>query len=204
MPEFAYSIAPDGLYVNLFESSTIDWTHAGQPLKLQLKSEFPFKPEVELRLTAATPARMKLRVRVPQWAAKEMAVLVNGTQAGTGKPGSFVTLERTWKDGDTVAFRLPMDFRLTHYTGIEKVAGREQFAIEYGPILLALVGKEPGVIDEKGNTTLPASPGDIAQRLRPKPGAPLHFTVDGAPHHEYIPYWQLGDQLFTCYPVLSA
>ena len=91
-----------------------------------------------------------------------------------------------------------------HYTGIEKVEGREQYAIEYGPILLALVGNEPGVIDEKGNTTLPASPADITKRLQPKAGAPLHFTIDGAPGHEYIPYWQLSDQLFTCYPVLGA
>ncbi len=204
MPEFAYSIAPDGLYVNLFESSTIDWTHAGQPLKLQLKSEFPFKPEVELRLTAAAPTRMKLRVRVPHWAATEMAVMVNGAAAGTGKPGSFVTLDRTWKDGDKVGFTLPMAFRLTQYTGIERVSGREQFAIEYGPILLALVGKEAGVIDEKGNTSLPASPADIVKRLQPKPGAPLHFSIEGAPRHEYIPYWQLADQLFTCYPVLTA
>ena len=97
-----------------------------------------------------------------------------------------------------------MDFRLTHYTGIEKVAGREQYAIEYGPILLALVGNEAGVIDENGNATLPASPADIVKRLQPKPGAPLHFSVEGAPLHEYIPYWQLSDQLFTCYPVLGA
>jgi DUF1680 family protein len=169
-----------------------------------MKSEFPFKPEVELHVTASAPARLKLRVRVPQWAAKDMAVLVNGSAAGSGKPGSFVTLDRMWKNGDTIAFTLPMDFRLTHYTGIEKVAGKEQYAIEYGPILLALVGKEAGVIDEKGNTTLPASPADIARRLKPKAGAPLHFSIDGAPRHEYIPYWQLSDQLFTCYPVLSA
>jgi hypothetical protein len=169
-----------------------------------MKSEFPFRPEVELHLTASAPARMKLRVRVPQWASKDMAVRVNGAPAGSGKPGSFVTLDRTWKDGDAIAFTLPMDFRLTHYTGIEKVAGREQYAIEYGPILLALVGNEAGVIDEKGDATLPASPADIVKRMQPKPGAPLHFSVEGAPRHEYIPYWQLSDQLFTCYPVLGA
>ena len=204
MPEFIYSIAPDGLYVNLYESSTIHWVHAGQPLKLQLKSEFPFRPEVEMQLSAAAPAQMKLRVRVPHWAASEMAILVNGAAAGSGKPGSFVTLDRTWKDGDRIAFKLPMDFRLTHYTGIEKVAGKEQYAVEYGPILLALVGTEDGVIDAQGNTTLPASPDDLAKRLQPKAGAALHFTIEGAPRHTYIPYWQLTDQLFTCYPTLGA
>ena len=164
-------------------------------MQLQLKSEFSFRPEVMLHLASAATARFKLRVRVPRWASKEMAVMVNGASAGSGEPGSFVTLDRTWKDGDSTAFTLPMDFRLTHYTGIEKIAGREQYAIEHGPILLALVGTEAGVIDEKGNTTLPASPDDLVRRLRPR---------TGAPRHEYIPYWQLAYQWLARYPVLGA
>jgi hypothetical protein len=131
-------------------------------------------------------------------------VRVNDAASLTGKPGSYVLLDRAWTDRDRIRFTLPMDFRLTHYTGQERVAGKEQYAVEYGPILLALIGSEPGQVDEKGNATVPVRPADLAQRLRPKPGAPLHFTIDGDPRHEYIPYWLLQDQLFTCYPVLSA
>jgi hypothetical protein len=38
LPEHIYSIAPDGLYVNLYEPSTIKWQHAGQSMELILKT----------------------------------------------------------------------------------------------------------------------------------------------------------------------
>ena len=36
-----------------------------------------------------------------------MAVTVNGKPAGTGKPGSYVTLDRAWAEGDVASFTLP-------------------------------------------------------------------------------------------------
>src|ERR1035441_4216349 len=134
MPEFIYSLAADGLYVNLFAASSIAWQQAGQSLKLHMVTGFPFRPEVELRFSAARPVRARLRIRVPAWAARDMPIRVNGSAAATGKAGTYVTLDRVWKEGDTVSFTLPMDFRLTHYAGVERVAGQEQYALEYGPI----------------------------------------------------------------------
>jgi len=31
--------------------------------------------------------------------------------------------------------------------------------------------------------------------------APLHFAVDGTPKYEFVPYFEIGDESFTCYPV---
>jgi len=31
----------------------------------------------------------------------------------------------------------------------------------------------------------------------------LHFTVAGDATHEYMPYWEVADQPFTCYPVMG-
>ncbi len=204
LPEFIYSLAPDGVFVNLFEKSSITWQQAGQPFTLRMDTAFPFSPAVALQISTPKAVHAKLRVRIPSWAAKEVEVTVNDHASVTGKPGSYVLLDRTWANGDRVRFTLPMDFRLTRYTGSERVAGQERYAVEYGPILLALIGTQPGQVDEKGNATVPLRPDGLFQRLRPKPGAPLHFTIDGDPRHEYIPYWQVQDQLFTCYPVLSA
>jgi DUF1680 family protein len=204
LPEFIYSLAPDGVFVDLFENSSITWQQAGQPFTLRMETAFPFDPRVALQVSTATPVHAKIRVRIPSWANHDVELRVNDAASLTGKPGSYVLLDRTWANGDRVHFTLPMDVRLTHYTGHERVAGKEQYAVEYGPILLALVGTQPGEVDEKGNATVPVGPADLAQRLRPKPGAPLHFTIDGDPHHEYVPYWLLQDQFFTCYPVLSG
>jgi DUF1680 family protein len=190
------------LYVNLFAASSIAWQQAGQALKLHMVTGFPFRPDVELRFSAARPARARLRVRVPAWAARDMAIRVNGSVAATGKAGTYVTLDRSWKQGDTVSFTLPMDFRLTRYAGVETVAGQEQYALEYGPILMALVGG----VDDRGGALIPIAPEDLPKRLRAQAGQPLRFAIEGGLQgQEYMPYWQVvADQAFTCYPVMRA
>ncbi len=200
MPEFIYSIAPDGLYVNLFAASSIEWRQGGQFLKLRMTTEFPFRPEVELRVDAPRAVRARIRVRVPAWAARDVTIRVNGAAAATGGAGAYVELDRSWKSGDAVSFTLPMDFRLTRYAGVDGAAGREQFALEYGPILMALVGE----VDEKGGAALSVSAADLPKRLRAIAGQPLHFRIDGDPGREYLPYWQVAaEQLFTCYPAMT-
>ena len=186
LPEFIYSLAEDGLYVDLFAASSIEWKQAGQPLELRMITDFPFRRGVE-------------RVRVPAWAAKDMPVQVNGAGVALGKAGSYVVLDRTWKDGDVISFVLPAEFRLTHYMGQERVPSRELYALEYGPILMVPVGD----VDEKGNARVPHGPGDLIRNLSPKVGHPLTFQVDGDPAHEYIPYWQVGTRVFTCHPALA-
>jgi DUF1680 family protein len=199
LPEYIYSIAPDGIYVNLFEASTIRWKQAGQALEARMLTRFPFKPEVELRLSMPRQTRAKIRVRVPAWAAKPMPILVNGTVAAHGKPGTFAAIERTWSEGDKISFTLPMEFRLTRYTGEEKLSGRDHYALEYGPILMAAVGE----VDEKGGALIPRNPGDLIGSLKPSGDRPLHFRIDGDERHEYMPYWLVENQAFTCYPAIG-
>jgi len=199
MPEFIYSIAADGLYVNLFAASRIRWRCGGQTVNLAMATKFPLRPEVELHLATPRPVRARIRVRVPSWAASRMPIRVNGATVATGSAGSYAALDRTWKEGDTISFALPMDFRLTAYTGQERTVGQERFALEYGPILLALVGET----DEKGGARIPITEADLPRFLQPKPGRPLHFTIGGDDRHEYMPYWEVADQPFTCYPVMG-
>jgi DUF1680 family protein len=199
MPEFIYSIAADGLYVNLFAASHIEWRCGGQTVKLAMATGFPYRPEVELHLSTSRPVRARIRVRVPSWAASRMPIRVNGATVAAGSAGSYTTLDRTWKEGDTISFALPMDFRLTAYTGQERTVGQERFALEYGPILLALVGE----VDEKGGARIPITEADLPRFLQPKPGQPLHFSIGGDDRHEYMPYWEVADQPFTCYPVMG-
>jgi DUF1680 family protein len=200
MPEFIYSNAPDGLYVNLFVASRTEWRQDGQSLRLQMSTEFPFRPDVELRIAASRPVRARIRVRVPAWAARDVAIHVSGAASVTGRAGSYVTLDRSWRTGDAISFTLPMDFRVNRYTGME-AAGQAQYALEYGPILMALAGE----VDEQGGATVRAAAADLPKLLRPKAGQPLHFAIDGDARYEYLPYWQVvADQLFTCYPALAG
>ncbi len=197
LPEFIYSIANDGLYVNLFAASSIHWQQRGMALSAKMTTQFPFKPEVQVQLSTPQPIRSKIHVRVPAWAAREMPILVNGKKVAAGKPGTFAVLDRQWKDQDTISFALPMDFKLSLYEGADEFDGQSRYALEYGPILMAVVGN----MDEHKGPQLPGQPQDFVQHLKAK--SPLHFTIEGDPQHEYIPYWEVKEEVFTCYPIIG-
>jgi DUF1680 family protein len=200
LPEYIYSIAADGLYVDLFEPSTISWKQGDQPVSLKVATSFPFNPKVSLRWAAAAPIKSVLRVRVPAWAVSDMPIAVNGQPAAIGKPGSYVALDRTWSEGDTVTFSLPADFHLTRYTGDDKIEGHDRYALEYGPILMAVAGP----LDDHSTMTIHHDLKDLATWLKPMADRPLHFTIDGDPAHEVLPYWQITDQTFCTFPVIES
>ena len=197
LPEYVYSTASDGIYVNLFAASSIQWQQGNHTLGLKMTTAFPYQPTVKLSVTMPHPARSVIRVRVPAWATHAMPIHVNGTLAATGKPGTFAALDRTWAEGDTIAFTLPIGFKLTLYEGIEQVNGQDRYALEYGPIIMALVGGGE-------NAHLALQPVDLAKKLQPIADRPLHFAVEGNAPQEYVPYWQVQDEAFTCYPVIGV
>jgi len=200
LPEHIYSLAPDGVYVNLYEPSTIQWTQNGESLRLQTATRFPFESGVRLQVSAGRPIAAKIRIRVPSWATGEMAIQVNGQLASTGKPASYATLDRTWREGDTITFTLPMGLTLARYRGVDQIPEHERYAVFFGPFLLAAVGSaDVRLRPDKGKLPL-----DLPQQLKPKPGQPLHFTVELNPGVEFMPYWQLQQQSFTCLPAMPV
>lgn len=196
LPEHIYSIAPDGLYLHLYESSTIRWEQEHQPMQLTVKTDFPRGTKVQGTIKAEAPMQATLRIRVPSWAVSEMTILVNGRPEGGGKAGTYVALDRTWRDGDTVEFTLPAAVKAKRYTGADQVDGEARYSFEYGPILLAAVGPSKMEFSSDGRRDLEG----IASLLEPIPGTPLHFTVRGNPGMQFMPYWQISEEEFTCYP----
>lgn len=199
LPEFIYSIAADGVYVNLFEASTLDWEHAGRKLRLEMRTQFPRDAKVRLAFGTQQPVSLKLRVRAPSWAASAVELVVNGQPAAVGQPGSYVTLDRLWKDGDIVEFTLPMELRMTKYTGVDQVQGLERYALEYGPLLMAAIDAADAQLQLRDAE----SPLELLQKLKPVKERPLHFKF-GAVFHEIVwaPYYEVGAQAFSCFPVI--
>jgi DUF1680 family protein len=198
LPEHIYSFAPDGLYVNLYEPSTVEWNGDGALLKLKMQTRFPFDSDVVLQFSVARPTPAKIRVRVPSWATRDMDIYVNGDAAAKGTPGCYVALDRTWSEGDVIQFRLPIALYAERYTGLDQIPGHARFAVSYGPILLAAVGA-PEVRLRLDDVKEPA---DLEKRLKPKSGQPLHFTVENSPGIEFMPYWLVDEEPFNCFPAV--
>lgn len=200
LPEYIYSLAEDGIYVNLFESSVIRWRHASDAIGLALSGDFPNRADIKLEIATAAPVTAKIRIRVPGWCAAAMPIALNGAPIATGDPGTYVTLDRKWSSGDAITFRLPMELRLSRYTGMDRIEGHERFALEYGPLLLALVGSDSAVLKVKGG----GGHSGILRQIQPDPDRPLHFRIDGHPEYVYVPYWKVVGEPFTCFPVIDA
>ena len=192
LPQYIYSIDNEGLWINLFAGSQIAWANHGKRLTLTTKTEFPYDGAVEFSIATQSATAMSLRLRIPSWVTEPLTVEINGTPSATGAPGSYVSLARTWQDGDTVTMVLPMAFRLTRYIGLDQHPKRDRYALSYGPLLMALVGA----------SDLDLTPEELPEALSPVENCRLHFAVRGDADCHYQPYWTLGEEEMTCFPTL--
>lgn len=130
-PDTIYFQGDNALWVNLFVASELTWREKG--LRVRQETRYPDQDNSTLTFTADTPLRLAVKVRWPSWATRGIALAVNGApQKVEGQPGSYVTVDREWKSGDTLSVRLPMALRTEAMPDDPHVV-----AIMYGPILLA-------------------------------------------------------------------
>jgi uncharacterized protein len=155
------------LYVNLYVPSTLNWKERNVTVKQ--KTNFPYADTTKLTLTGG--GVFDVKVRVPKWATGGFFVKINGEdQKAEARPGTYLTLSRTWKDGDTIELRMPFHFYLDPVMDMPNVA-----SIFYGPVLLA--AQEPEARSELRPAALKAD--DIGKSITGDP-ATLHFSTNGA------------------------
>lgn len=154
------------LYVNLFVPSTLTWTERA----ISLTQATAFPKEDQTTLTIQGSGKFDLKVRVPHWASKGFFVKINGKkQKLDAVPGSYLTLSRSWKDGDRIEIRMPFHFYLEPVMDQQNIA-----SLFYGPVLLA--AQEPEARKEWRKVTLDAQ--DISKSISGDPKE-LRFEIEG-------------------------
>ena len=146
-------------------------------------------------------------MRVPAWTTKSVDITVNGEKVASGTPGQYVEIKRSFKDGDTVAFALPMEFELIKYVGNSQIEGEVRYGIMYGPIFMAVVGPASKDCVQPGGekiAKLEVTPQELVERLTVKDASKLTFTIDGIKGYTLKPYLSITDsERFDCFPVLA-
>ncbi len=128
--------SPEGIYVNLFVPSRVNWDLHGGRVSLEQRTQYPYASEVTMRVHTEQPRTFTVFLRVPEWAGHDTSVSVNGQQRQTDlQPGSFHALRREWKDGDTIEYSIDRPLRL------EAVDARDPdtVALLAGPLTLFAV-----------------------------------------------------------------
>ena len=121
----------DDLYVNLFIPSELNWTQ--QHIVLRQETRFPREPRTQLSLKLAQPKKFALHLRIPSWISPDAKLRLNGeTLNAFASPGSYLSVQREWHDGDRIELDLPMHLHTMSLPGDDS-----QLAMLYGPLVLA-------------------------------------------------------------------
>lgn len=154
------------LFVNLFVPSTLNWTERN--VTVTQTTAFPKNDRTQLAIEGN--GRFDIHIRVPHWATKGFFVKINGREENVvAKPGTYLTLSRNWRNGDTIELHMPFHFYLEPVMDQQNIA-----SLFYGPVLLA--AQESGPMSEWRKVTLNAE--DIGKTITGDP-AQLEFYIDG-------------------------
>jgi uncharacterized protein len=203
LADYIYSISSDALYVNLYEPSTIEWSHSGQTMRAILRTHFPREDAVELELGFSTSRSFRVFVRIPSWVEGVVRIEINGTISASGIPGTYTMLDRRWSAGDKISLRLPMALTLSKYEGSDRIEGHERFAVSCGPFLMAdVTANAPRIL----LLWTSGRPTDLIARLKLIPGSYCHFALEDTGNDEamFIPYFEVTSQPFTCFPIIET
>src|SRR5581483_6886014 len=141
-PYYAESLwmatADGGLAAALYAPSSVKAKVAGgKTVQIAEETAYPFQGDVRLAVTAESPARFPLVLRVPGWSgAPELTV--NGrreTVSGSGR--GWIAIDREWRSGDRVAISFPMKITFSHWSSQQNA-----ISVNRGPLTYSLKIRE--------------------------------------------------------------
>lgn len=219
----------DVLYVNLFAPGSADIDLSGGKVKVVQTTKYPWDGAVTIEVTperarpagpklAATPSsegrRFAINVRIPGWARNEpvpsdlyrftdaapaATLRVNGQPVPMTLDKGYVTIDRTWAAGDTIALNLPMPVRRV-LSNDQVMANRNRVALQRGPIVYAAEwpdnpnGKVRNIVLPDANALTSEFRGDLLNGVQVIRGRAVGLALDdkGAVHK--------ADQAFMAIP----
>jgi len=108
-----YLRSSDGVYVNLFTPSKVQWADGADRYALTQETKYPFANTVNVKVSASKPSDFVIYLRIPAWTTSNAALSINGKHASEPiQPGGFAAIKRTWSDGDRIELEFPMPLRL--------------------------------------------------------------------------------------------
>ena len=122
---------PDkGLAAVAYAPCVVECTMQGQKVRVEVRTNYPFREMVECIVSVQTPLYFPLYLRIPGWA-EGATVSVETGPVEYANAGTFERIERQWSGDTTVKLCLPMPVRCRRrYNG--------SVSIERGPLVYAL------------------------------------------------------------------
>ncbi len=181
MPGYIYAQRDDQIFVNLYVSSDAAFQLKDKNVTLSVDSEMPWGGRTKITIAAKAEVAATLQLRIPGWVEQRPApgdlysymgsapsaatILVNGKSVpATPNSQGYVSLQRTWRQGDVVDVVFPMGVRKV-VANAKVIDNRGRMAIERGPIVYCTEG--PDFAGGKVLTALVAPEVDLKPSLDP-------------------------------------
>jgi uncharacterized protein len=182
----AYFRSSDGIYVNLFVPSEVNWKIHDTPVRLIQTTSYPESESSELRLELPAPIEFTIYVRIPGWLGSPAELSVNGKPASVeAQPRTFAALRRVWRNHDTLQISLSFSYRT------EPIDNQHPntVALMRGPLML--VALDPWLkLDTKALYSQPPTPVRAGETLDV---AALPETL------RFAPFYRVDEQNYTSY-----
>jgi len=161
---YAYAIADNGVYCNLYGSNNLKTkTAKGEDISIVQDTDYPWDGVIKLKIDKAPKNTYSVYLRIPEWC-NDASITVNGkNESIAAKSGTYAQIKKNWKKGDEIVLNLPLHPRLIESNPMVEET-RNQIAVMYGPLVYCMES-----VDLPANTSIydVVIPANI--QLMPKP-----------------------------------
>jgi hypothetical protein len=159
LPGYVYAHRDNSLFVTLYIPGRAKVALAGGAVEIEQAGGYPWQGQVEIRVAPQRAFDFQLNLRIPGWATGNpmpgdlysylqpatppVRVSVNGKPVSNRAAAGFVTIERKWRQGDSVRLDFPMQIRrVVSHDAV--AANRGRVALECGPLVYCFEGVDNG------------------------------------------------------------
>ncbi len=133
---YMYVRDAEGLYINLYASSTARFSVNGHGFVLTQKTDYPWNGRIDVTVEAdEAGAKMALRLRLPDWA-RGARLIVDGRPLPGEPVNGYLVIDRSWGAESLVTLDLGMEAGVVYPNSrIQATLGRVAF--QRGPLVYA-------------------------------------------------------------------
>ena len=135
---YMYSLADDGLYVNLYGGSNLTTSlKDGAVIKLEQQTNYPWNGKIALIVKESSSKAFNIHLRIPGWC-KRSSLTINGRLAKISTDNNgYAVIQKNWKAGDKIELVLDMPAVLLASNPMVEET-RNQVVVKRGPVVYCI------------------------------------------------------------------
>jgi DUF1680 family protein len=150
VPNYIYAQKGKDIYANIYMANKTGFDVNKHVFQIEQETNYPWEGNIKFKITTEKPVKFNFKLRVPGWAVnkpvpgnlyayidepvKQVRLFVNNEPIEFSTIDGYISIDKSWNDGDMVELVLPMEARkVVPNDMVNEIEGK--VAIERGPIV---------------------------------------------------------------------